>query len=247
MKNLMKSNHLPVVVFALGAVGLALRWLLYALTVDGRNLIPTGHPLEILLWLVTAAAVVFVVTAVWKLDGSAEYADNFRASPAGALGAAAMAVGIFVTTLLDGLALSGLEMARDVLGWLSATAMICIALFRLKGQKPLFPLHAVVCVFFAIHAVSCYRPWSGNPQLQDYVFTLFASLGLMLFAFYQAGFDADMGKRRMLSGIGLLTAFVCFVSVSGTENTILYLTGGIWTLTNLCSLTPVPPAKQPEE
>lgn len=236
MKNLLKPTNLPALTAALGGIGLVLRRVLYALAVDEKNLLQSGHVLELLVWLVTIAAAVLVIAGVRKQAGSGHYEDNFGASLMGALGAAALAVGVFLTALADGLAISGLEQIRDILGIAAAAALMVIAAFRWKGRKPFFALHTVVCVFFAIHLVSCYRGWSSNPQIQDYVFTLFACIGLMLFAYQQASFDVDIGKRKFSLGVGLLTAFACFVSLSGTDNPVLYLTGGIWIVTNLCRL-----------
>lgn len=236
MKNLLKPKNLPALTAALGGIGLVLRRVLYAVAVDEKNLLRSGHVLELLVWLVTIAAAVVIIAGVRKQAGSGRYEDNFGASLMGALGAAALAVGVFLTALTDGLAISGLEQIRDMLGFAAAAALMAIAVFRWKGKKPFFALHAVVCVFFAIHLVSCYRGWSSNPQIQDYVFTLFACVGLMLFAYQQASFDVDAGKRRALLGVGLMTAFACFVAVSGTKYTVMYLAGGIWILTNLCRL-----------
>lgn len=236
MKNLLKPNNLPVLTVALGGIGLILRRVLYAVAVDGKNLLLWGHPLEFALWLVIVAIVGLVLAGVWKQAGSGVYEENFGPSPVGALGAAALAVGVIVTALEDGLALSGLEKLRDLLGILSGIGLAAVAFCRWRGKKPFFLLHALVCIFFAIHMVSCYRGWSSNPQIQDYVFSLFACIGLMLFAYHQASFGVDAGKRRTLLGVGLLTAFACVVSLSGTDNTVLYLTGGIWIVTNLCRL-----------
>ena len=62
---------------------------------------------------------------------------------------------------------------------------------------------------------------------------LLATIGLMLFSYQQACFDVDSGNRRMQLGLGLLTAFCCFVALSGTQNAVLYFTGGIWCVCNL--------------
>lgn len=236
MKNLLKPKNLPVLVMDLGLLGLILRGGLYAVAVDDKNLLLRGHPLEIALWLITAAVVVLVLSAVRKQAGSGCYEDSFGASRMGALGTAMLAVGIFVTVLKDGLAVSGLEQIRDILGIASGAAMAVVAFCRWKGQKPFFALHALVCVFFAIHMVTCYRGWSSNPQIQDYVFSLFACVGLMLFSYQQAAFAVDAGKRRILLGVGLLAAYACFVSLSGTNNWILYFTGGNWIILDLCCL-----------
>lgn len=236
MKKLFKPEKLPVQVMGLGLLGLILRRVLYAVAVDDKNLLLRGHPLEIALWLITAAVVVLVLSAVRKQAGSGCYEDSFGASRMGALGTAMLAVGIFVTVLKDGLAVSGLEQIRDLLGIVSGMAMVVVACYRWKGQKPFFLLYALVCVFFAIHMVSSYQTWSSNPQIQDYIFTLFACVGLMLFSYQQAAFAVDAGKRRILLGVGLLAAYACFVSLSGTNNWILYFTGGNWIILDLCCL-----------
>lgn len=243
MKNLLKSQNLPLLAVVPGGIGFILRRLLYTIAVDQKNLIPFGHPLEILLWLVSIAAVVLVVAAVRKLDGSDRYEDNFGASPVSTVGAAALAAGIFITVWSSGAAVTGLEKARILLGYLSVAALAVIAVCRWQGKQPFFLLHTVVCIFFALHMVTCYRGWSGNPQLQDYVFTLFASIGLMLTAFYHAAFEVGSGKRRMQLGISLLTAFSCLVALSRTDNVVMYLAGGIWAVTNLCH----PTSTSPEE
>lgn len=240
MKTLLKSKNLPFVVLALGVIGFALRWLLYAVAVDAKNLIPMGHPLEIAIWLVAAAAVVVAVVGVKKMDEAELSVNPLSIGKLNALGCILLAVGILVTVLGDGISLNGLEMVRDVLGVLSVAAMVAAAVSRNRGQEPLFLFHAVVCVFFAVYMVSSYRGWSSNPQLQDYVFTLFACIALMLFAYYQAACAAGCGSRRLLHFAGLMAVFACIVCLSGTDNGILYLTGGIWALTNLTLPAPTP-------
>ena len=110
------------------------------------------------------------------------------------------------------------------------------ARIQFRGREPFFGMHTLVCIFFAIHLVISYRGWSSNPQLMDYVFSLFASLGMMLFAFYHSCLEAGMAKLRLLPLAGLLTAYCCLVALSGTNNFLLYLGGALWSLTNLYRL-----------
>lgn len=239
MKTILNPKNLPLTVGALGILGMILRWLVELLAVDERGLVVPAHPIVFLLWIVTAAAVVLTVGMVWKLDGGRKYAPNFPASKAAAMGCGIMAVCAMVTVAL-GWERSGLGLWRYILGLGAGFCLIFLAYIRFRGMKPTFFFHAIVCVFFAIHMLCRYRPWSGDPQLLDYVFEVFACVGLMLFAYQQAAFEVGLGKRRMQLGLGLLTAYCCLTAMPGAPQPLLYAGGAVWTLTNLCTLTPPP-------
>lgn len=244
MKKYWNTKNLPYAVAGMGLAGLVLRLCLYTFAVDEKNLLTANHPLEIALWVLAAVAAVLVVTVVWKLDGSNRYADNFTPSASAAVGAFALAVGILATVLADW-GTAGIGLARNLVGVLAAASLIVTGISRWKGRRPLFLFHLTVCVFFALQNVSHYQSWSGNPQFQDYVFSLWASLTLMLFAFYQASFDVGSGRRRMQLSMGLLAGFCGLTAMAGSQEPILYLTGSIWAFANLCTLEPVPRQKNP--
>lgn len=245
MRTFWRSNLLTFAALGAGAAAMLLRWALYTVAVDEKNLLPILHPLEIALWVLTAAAAVFIVLRVRKLEGSNRYADNFGPSAAAAVGAFAMAGGILATVLTAEVTFEGpMSLLWRVAGYLSVPALVLAGVCRLKGKRPLFLFHFVVCVFFALHMVSRYQFWSGNPQLQDYFYCLSSSVLLTLFAYYQAAFDVGSGRRRMQLAIGLLAAVSCMAAVPHAQSTALYLTGTVWTLTNLCTQIPVPRRKK---
>ena len=239
MKINLKSTHLPMLVLGTGGLCFVLRWLLYRVAVDEKNLLLSGHPLEVVLWLLTAAVAAVTVAAVWKLDGSNRYVDNFRPSVEAAAGAFLLAVGIGITLLMMGKGESKLEWLRTIVGWLAAVSLVPVGISRFQGKRPFFVFHSLVCVFFGIYMFSSYRTWSGNPQLQDDVYELFAGVTLTLFGYYQAAFDVGSGRRRMQLAMGLLAVFSCVTALPHTEHWVLYLTAAIWAATNLCSLKPV--------
>lgn len=242
------AKILPILMLFSGAVTLALRFTLYAVAVDEKDLLTSGHPLEILLWLLTAATLALVIAAVRPLDGSNRYADNFGPSVAGALGAFALAAGILLPVIFSGTGVyAGLNRLRNLLGYLAAASLVAVGVCRLRGRQPFFGFHGLVCLFFAIHMVSRYRTWSRNPQLQDYVFSLCACIALMLFAFYQAAFDVGSGRRRMQLGTGLMAVYLCIGALYGAENPLICVTGCVWVLTNLCPLRSLPQEKDPED
>lgn len=244
MKTMLKSNLLTFVTLGAGAAAAVLRWLLYALTVDEKNLLPVLHPLEIGLWVLTLAAAAFVIARVRILDGSNRYVDNFSPSLLSMLGAFVMAAGIVITVLTVEPTFEGpVSLLWKITGFLSAPALAAVGFSRKVGKRPLFLCHFVVCVYFVLHMVNRYQSWSGNPQLQDYFYSLGGSILLILFAFYQTAFDVGSGKRRMQLATGLLAAFFCMAALPQAQTGALYLTGAVWTLTNLCTQTPVPRKK----
>ena len=224
----MKFNrYLPLGVAALGAAGFGLRKALYALALDGKNLL-VPHPLTWLLWLVTAAAAVLVLLG---LRGRKPAAPG-KWSAAFSLIAAA---GIGLTVLLSDPPGAGtLGLIWKILAVMSFAALGVTAKCRWEGKQPFFLLYAAVCIFFAVHMVSCYQGWSSNPQIQDYVFSLLAGVGLMLFAYQQTACAVGAGRDRLRQGLGLISGFCAIVALSGTGYPLLYAACGIWALTECC-------------
>ena len=63
MKQTCKQNRLPIVTVVLGCCALVLRRVLYAVAVDVKNLLPVNHPLEIVLWVLTAIAAAWIIAS----------------------------------------------------------------------------------------------------------------------------------------------------------------------------------------
>lgn len=234
-----KSKSLPYLIAALGIVGLLLRLQLYAAAVDEKNLLVPGHPLEYLLLGLTAVAAVVIVVGVWPLYGSTRYPDNFGPSVPAAAGSVLAGLGILLTVLTAQPEGGRMDLVWKALGVLSAPCLAAAGYCRLKGKRPFFMLHGVVCVFMLVHIICHYRAWSTNPQLQDYLYSLLACVALTVFAYYQTAFDVASGKRRSQLASGLMGAYLSLVALSGTDAALLYGGCAIWALTDLCSLTPV--------
>ena len=245
MKKLLKSKYLPAVILLLGAVGCLLRLGLYAVALDGKGLLPKGHPLEIALWAVTAVAMALVIAASWNAKGSNRYVDNFGPSLPGAAGNILMAAGILLTVLLNQPKMPNLLGGLwKLLGFVSAPCLVAAAFERVRGRRPFFLLPMSACLFLVLHIVNHYRTWSGNPQLQDYLFPLLGAMALVFFGFYTSAFAVGSGRRRMLLGMGLAAVYLGAVSLASAEYPFLYLGGIVWTLTNLC---PQEPLRKTEE
>lgn len=248
MKKLLKPNNLPVITAGLGGIALVLRKLLYAFAEDERGLLVAHHPLEILLTIVSVVAIGNILISVWKLDGSNRYRDNFSPSMTAALGHVAAAAGIALTLMTrQPMMANYLGTVWKTLGFLAPVCLLLAGYCRLQGKRPFFVLHLLPCIFLVFHIVNHYQYWSGNPQFQDYMFTLFGNMALMFFAFYHAAFDVGSGRRRMHLGMGLVAVYLCMAELARTLYPWLYLGGILWILTSLCNLNPVPkPQPKPE-
>lgn len=248
MSAFLRTKNLPVITVALGAVGMVLRQLLYAFCLDEKFLLPQNHPIEILLWAVTVAALGYIGVSAWKLDGSNRYADNFSPSSKAALGHILAAVGILLTAVLNEPRMANnLGVIWKILGLLSGPCLMAAAFSRMQGKRPFFLLHMIPCLFLVFHIINHYQLWSGDPQLQDYIFALFGTMALMFFSFYMAAFDVGSGRRRMHLFMGLAAVYLCMVSLPQTEYLYLYVGGILWVLSDLCTLTPKPRARQPKK
>lgn len=234
-----KIKSLPVLTLGLGLLTCALRLALFALSRDGKGLLISGHPLNILTWVITAAAAALVILRVWTLAGSPKYAHNFSASLAAAVGCCIMAGGIAASAVSGWNAGTGMARLCTLCGLLSVPALAAVGLCRKQGRQPFFGFHGVIWLYLTLHAISRYQIWSSRPQMQNWFFNMAATLLLAMFAYYQTAFDENMGSRRMQLGTGLLAAFFCAAAAANAEDVLFYLCGAVWAATNLCALTPV--------
>ena len=235
-----RNEKLPLLLVVLGLAAAAVRGLLYLTAVDGKGMLIRGHFLGTVLMLLCAAAVLSVL-GIFRLKGSEAYTDNFGPSTAAALGCLAMAVGVAMT-LLEGNTMPRLRLVQlwYLSGVLGVAGLVWAGWSRYQGKQPLMPCYGIFTVFLALHMVSRYQPWSGDPQSQDWIFSLFAAIGLTLCGYGNSAFCADKGKRRSFLTISLLTVFACCAALPHTEYFWLYLGGTVWAFTGICRVTPVP-------
>ncbi len=241
MKNHPFVKTLPLLVLSLGVTGMGTRWMLYLKATDSRGLLTSGHPLEILLWLLTAAALILIGLAVRKQKGLGGYEDNFFPSWPAAGGQILGAFGIGITVLFGNPLLPGmLGYIWKILGLAAVPCLAAAGVFRGLGKKPFFLLHMIPCLFLVFHVVNHYQLWSSQPQLQNYVFYLFGVLAMALFAFYTSAFTVEIPRRQMQIFTGLAALYLCAVSLYGGDTPWLNLGCMAWAATGLCTLEPQP-------
>ncbi|MBO5892468.1 MAG: hypothetical protein J6Q30_07150 [Oscillospiraceae bacterium] len=241
MKKYLKPATLPWFVLVTGGIGIALRFWLLSAGVDTKGLLKTGHPAGILLWVLTAITAGVVIYGCLPLVEANKYGYNFPSTPISAIGEGFLALGILVVGILSLCRSSDtLSIIMAIAGFLSVPMLLLCAFYRWKGVKPLFLFHGFVCIFWVLRLISLYRDWSPDPQLQHYIFALLANIFVMLSYYQRTAFDAGSGNRRVHAITHLEAAFFCCLSIVGSRDWYLYVACVLWSITDLCRLTPMP-------
>lgn len=226
----MKQNKLVYTMAGLGAVLLALRLGLYSHALDEKNLLKAGHPLSLLIWTVTGAALVLTVLGTLREKKGIR---PLQEGLAAALGNGIFALAIGFTVLSLGEPISLVEKGRALLGYLCAACLLYAAFCRVKGKPVFFGCFAAVCVFFVLHLLSSYRDWSGNPQLQDYVFSMLTCASAALFAYQSCAESVGIGNAVIRRISGLLTVCFGLAAVYPVTCPLLYGASAVWALGEL--------------
>lgn len=237
MKNNLKPYLLPLIAIASGGVGALLRVWLYATGLDQDNLLLSSHPAGYLVLLLSVAvlAALFLLTLRW--DGQGKYADHFPPSIIGAVGTFLAAASLLVAAMIDLIQKANtLAILSGIFGTAAAAALVFTGYCRLRGHRPSFIFHILVCLYFLLRLIVQYQSWSSDPQLHDYCFQLLATILLMLFSYHRSALDLKITSRRRLVLLGLWGTYFCCLSVVQSEAPWLYIGMGIWMITNLGAL-----------
>lgn len=238
MQRPVSHKLLPLLPAVTGLMALLLRLALYTMESES-GLLPHGHPLHLATLALAAATAAVLLFFVVPLKGAAAYLDNFPASrtaAAGSLIAGALLFPVGLGIWKD--ALTTLDLVWALLGFGAGTCLLVCGFCQWTEKQPHFGFHVIICLFFALHMVCQYRVWSGNPQVEDYVFALFGCIFLSLFAYHRVSFAAGAGHRRMLLLCGLMAMFFCLPALIGGNDRCFFLSGGIWAAANLGVIDP---------
>lgn len=237
MKGNSVGRGMSLLMLVFGIAALLLRRWLYEVAADVKGLLVRNHPLEIAVFALTAAVLAVIALAVRKMENSSGYEDCFSASLLSAVGHVAAGAGILVTVLTGSTMMGGyVEMAWRWLGLAAPVCLLAAGLARLWGKRPFFLLYVLACLFLALHTVTRYQFWSGDPQMQDYIFSLLGLLSLMFFCYYCAAWDASGGNLQMTVGTGSAVVYFCTAELAASAAPALYLGGLLWAVTELCSM-----------
>lgn len=240
------KNHKPLI-FALlaGVVGFCMRATLYRTGFDDKNILSATHPLHLACVAVTLLTAAYLLLSLRGLSGSGDPAKNFPRSEVRSLAI----LGAACLTLLHALALtrvSGnlMDRGRTVLAFAGAASMFLCALPGSHRKARTLAL-GIITVFYALDMLCRYQAWSGNPQLPDYCFQIFACVLLSLCSYHRLAFATGLGKRRMLLFCCLMSLTLCLMCAAGPETRVFYLGGAFWAAGCMCATQP--PAEDAQE
>lgn len=238
MKRTPVAALLPLLIPALGILGLLLEFWMYTAGIDYRGLLISGHPAWILLIILSVAVTAFLIFHCRQDKEQGTYHQNFPATPMAMVGNILQALGIYLLSLSVLLnAPDSLNTVTAILGLVSATLLVVAGFCRWKGKRPSFLYHALLCVFFAVHLFCQYRHWSFNPQIQDYCFKMLAEICLMMTAYQRATFCLNIGSRRLFRFFSMASVFFCCLALGVLDQVPFYLTAGIGVAFDLCAPT----------
>lgn len=224
-------HYLPAGALLLGLACYDLRRILYSMYVDETGLLKTGTALEWCVYALTALSLLLFAMAARK---PAEM-DMTPNSAGAAVGQCIGGIGLGWTALRYPGEMPGmLGNLWRILGIASAFCLIWSAWCTFQRKNTPFLLSLVPCLFWLVHMVDNYRGWSGQPQLQSYLFALLATMAMTLFTYYTAAGAVGLGKPRMRCFAALSAGFLCLAAILGPDKTQpLWLSCAIWAVTSL--------------
>ena len=250
MKRSLKNKILPWLAPALGCLGMAAMWAVYAFGTDEKGLILPFHISALAVWAITAAMVGSLLFLLWDMEDTAGYRRLFPDSRLAAVGTLVAAICILATVVESLTAMD--EPIRILSGLLkiaAGIALIYLAWCRWKNVRGSFLAWAAVTAYMLLRIMFEYRSWSTQPELLRYLFPLLASVSMALAMYHRTAFAVKMGSRSQFLFFTQFGAFCCLLSLPGTPAPF-YLGMAVWALTDRCSLKVVKtkaPEAPPEE
>lgn len=213
MKYPFQSHILPFFTMGAGGFGLALRiWLFSA--IDEKGLLPSGHPAEYALYILTALALGILYLSTRELKpthGKAPHLFSACAYAAGGLGLILSAVPNLAGSTAR---LAHVAMAASLVGGL---AMLYMAGLKYFHKRLPYPLPAALTVVLMLNTVAQCQVWGAEPQLQVYCFPLLAYIFLILSAYYKTAFTVKQKDAKLLAFFSQGALFFCCLSLNTAQ------------------------------
>lgn len=237
----MKKNGrlFPFLSLMTGMMCLVLQACLHLFFRDGRGLLPENHALHLITLVLLLAFLIFAGLDIFRRNGHNSYRENFPASTLGGITSFLLAGAIALSLLrrflnpIEGVVFT-LTLFHTVLGVGSIPCLCFTGLCRIRGQRPAFWLHTVLCLFLALELVILCQVWTRESQTQVFTLALLGIIFWMLNAYHHTAFEAGIGRRRMLLFTGIAAGCLCLAALPAVPDRVLFLAGSLWCLSNLC-------------
>ena len=229
MKNPISSRILPLLPVTTGVLALVFRFWLYSAGMDSKGLLLRSHPGHLLIWLTVGVTLLLTAAAAANFRSK----DGFQFSKLSLVGACLAASGLLVTDFTELMSIQDtVNFVSFLLGLAAAVGLVCIGVYRGRDCLLSQVSAGILTVYFMVHMIVQYRQWSGEPQLQNYVFPMLASLFLMLCGYYRTALEQTGKGLRWFVFFNQMALFCSLVSLN-TDSWLFYAAMGVWTLTDL--------------
>ena len=205
----MKKERFHIVIFLLGILSGCLRWYLYARGLDERGLIPGGSLVDLILWVLTAAALVLCFLS----KQPERKADQWTT----ALGMYILAFGLLFSTRELHQGYRGLLTVVRALSLLSAIILAVEGTLTFRG-KTLSWLWLPVCLTFIVRLVGAYQTWSRDPQMQDFLLPLLAGLSLAAVAYRRGAERLGLPRSPWTYRFAMAAMYLCLAASDGLDS-----------------------------
>ena len=227
-----QKKRLPLAALVMGLACQIGRWTLYRTAVDATGLLTAGTPLEWGSYALSILAIGLFAAAAGKLGETEVSSSPILAG----LGQLIGGLGLGWTAVRYSGEMPGmLGNLWRILGIASALCLIWSTWCTFRRKNTPFLLSLAPCLFWLTHLIDNYRGWSGQPQLQSYLFALLATMAMALFTYYTAAEVVGMGKPRLRVFAGLSAGYLCLAAMlPGPEKTqLLFFTSALWAISCL--------------
>ncbi len=231
MKYRLKPDTLTYACAGVGTACLLLRlWLLC--DADGKGLLPHVHAGSILSWLLAGLAaaglILLCIHDRRRYRAGREFLNTLGS------GICALGFGIAAWCLLTGSS----TILAVVCGILAIVSALCVgADALLQHQQRWVPalVYFPAIVFFLVFVLLQYQSWSGEPELQRYVFALLAAIFLMLTFYHRAAMAARAVGGKAYLYYSRAALLFCLGAIPGSSFAGFYCCMAVCILLDGCT------------
>lgn len=218
MKHLSRLPVLTGLCAGLGIICLCVRQWLLQTGVDSKGLLVAGHPGTWASLLLLAAVLCMLCLALRQRQ-----VYHFHPSTLSAVSMLFFAIGYgFSAWKLISDRAQTLSLIAGILAAVSAVFSLLLA-FALLRKLRLHPfVYCPPVLFFMVLLICRYQQWSGESELQRYLFQLLSVISLMFSAYHRAALEADKKGIRPYLLLSRAAIFFCISAIPGGSYAVLY-------------------------